>query len=247
MARGRGSRSVAHHHRATSAGAATSASNSLTSNARPSTAPAATSKRRSPRARRPRGQRRRERHERRHDGVHRVAARGDDRDRQDRQRRRGREAGAAAEQDAPEVVDGGDGERARDRRGQFERGRREAEELRARDLQPQVDRRLVDRDARARLERPDEQGVPRRAHAPHGRVVEGVRLAGAESGEPERRRGAQNRGERDPSGDRPEAVPDGGRPLRRPPFAEAPCGPAHAGAPVSRRARPGSFAARGTR
>ena len=99
----------------------------------------------------------------------------------------------------------------------------EAEQLRARDLQPEVDRRLVDRDARARLERPDEQGVPRRAHAPHGRVVERVRLRrrrARRAAAPPRR---QDRGERAPAGDRPEAV-RAAAPLRRPPFAEAPCG-----------------------
>ena len=69
------------------------------------------------------------------------------------------------------------GERAGERLGQQQRGRREAQELRGRDLQPEVDRRLVDRQARARVEHAVEEVVPRQRHRAHGGVVVRVRAA----------------------------------------------------------------------
>ena len=89
-----------------------------------------------------------------HRRVHRVAARGEDGDRQDRQGGRrgqpgasGRRAGAPGRRAATTASD------PRERLGQARRDRAEAEQLDARHLQPQVDRGLVDRDAGRRARR----------------------------------------------------------------------------------------------
>ena len=85
-----------------------------------------------------------------------------------------------------------------ERLGEQQAGRREAHELDARDLQPEVDRRLVDRDAAARLERPEEEVVPGLRHAPDGRVVEGVQRRAAEVVEAQRPRQQRDRGDGTP-------------------------------------------------
>ena len=112
---------------------------------------------------RPHDQQQAEHDERHHHRVHGVAARGEHLDRQDGHGRGCREAGTNPEQPA----DNGEQQRDRggpgERLGQLERGRVEAEQLHAGHLQPQVDRRLVDRDAPAGLERAEEEVVPGQA------------------------------------------------------------------------------------
>ena len=130
-----------------------------------------------------------------HHAVHRVAARRQYRDRQDRECSRGGQRGGRAEhapqRDEQQRHGGCAGERLR----QLQRRRVEAEQLHARDLQPQVERRFVDRDAAPGLVCPEEEVVPRQRHAAHRRVVERVAGDLRDGVEP------QHRGERDHSAD----------------------------------------------
>ena len=71
-------------------------------------------------------------------------------------------------------------------------------ELDGRDLQPQVDGRLVDRDAAAGLERAEEEVVPGEPHAADGRVVERVGRHLADVDQAQRRRAERDQRERDP-------------------------------------------------
>ena len=137
-----------------------------------------------------------------HERVHRVAARGQDGDREHRKRQRTREAGTPPEDAPDEVVEerhrGGAGERL----GQLERDRVEAEQLDACDLEPKVHRGLVDGDPPARFEHREEEVVPREGHAAHSRVVERVgrdfseRVEAQDAGH-RRHRGDAQRGDAD--------------------------------------------------
>ena len=132
-----------------------------------------------PRPRRLRHAQQREHRQRHHHPVHRVAARGDHLDRQQRQHERGGEARG----DAPDAPHGEEQQRhrrrAEQRLGEQQARRRVAERLHARDLQPEVHRRLVDRHAPAGLQRAEEEVVPGVGHAPDGGVVEGVQRRAA--------------------------------------------------------------------
>ena len=96
------------------------------------------------------------------------------------------------------------GEQQRHRRdpgeglGQLERRRGEAEQLHAGHLQPQVDGRLVDRDAATGLEGAEEEVVERQRHAAHGGVVEGVGETLPEVEQPQHRRTERDQPERHP-------------------------------------------------
>ena len=108
------------------------------------------------------------------DGVHGVAARRQQRDRQRLRARARGQAGGRAEHATNGVVEHHDRGRPGQRGRQLERDRAEAEELRAEDLQPEVQRRLVDREAAARLVGAEQEVVQRQRHAAHGGVVERV-------------------------------------------------------------------------
>jgi hypothetical protein len=93
-------------------------------------------------------------------------------------------AGGAPDERSQQVVQRRHRQRAADHGGEQQRDRVKAEQLRARHLQPEVERRLVDRQARGRLERADEERVPRRAHAAHRGVVERIQRRARERGHP---------------------------------------------------------------
>ena len=88
-----------------------------------------------------------------------------------------------------------------ERLGQQQRDAVEPEQSSRGHLQPQVDGRLVDRHAPARLERTAQERRPRGAHAAHRGVVVRVGRDAAERGEP------QHGGQRQDRGLGPEAAP----------------------------------------
>jgi hypothetical protein len=131
--------------------------------------------------------------ERGHDRVHRVAARDDHGGRRHRQRDPARERGRAAEQRAQQPHQRRDERHAAQRLREQERHAVEAEQPRGGDLEPQVDRRLVDRHAPPGLERAAHERRPRRAHAAHGGVVVGVGGDAAERDHAQRGREREDR------------------------------------------------------
>ncbi len=115
-----------------------------------------------------------ERHQQDQQRVDAVGARDRDEGREHRQRQRAGEPGDGAEAAREREVEHADGEHAGDRLGQQQAERREAEELCCGGLQPERQRRLVDRDQAARIEGDEQEVVTRAQHRAHAGRVEDV-------------------------------------------------------------------------
>jgi hypothetical protein len=103
-----------------------------------------------------------------------VVAVGDHGDGGDRQRRRGHERSQRSERASDQQVQDAHGGDAGQRLRQQQRDATEPEHPRAQHLEPQAQRRLVDRDEPARVEGGEHERVPVLEHAPHGGGVVGV-------------------------------------------------------------------------
>ena len=142
---------------------------------RPTATPLSTSQRVRPSSKRAHGEPDRRDAQQRQQLVGVVVARHRDRDRRRREREAGDRAAEAAEAPAHEVVDEDDARHPHQRLRNEDRERVEAEHAHRQRLDPQRQRRLVDRLHAARVERGVEEVVPARRHRADGRRVVGVR------------------------------------------------------------------------
>jgi hypothetical protein len=116
-----------------------------------------------------------------------------DTDRRQREEQRRQKTGCGAEDPPDEVIQHEDRCRAFEGLRQQDAERAEAEQLRAGRLDPEGDRRLVERDETARVESVEEEIVPARRHAAHaGHVIRGDEPAGAEAPATQQQRQCQN-------------------------------------------------------
>ena len=106
-----------------------------------------------------------------------VVARHRDKRRKHRQRKRAHKPSDRTEPRRDDPIDQRHREHRTDPLRDQQAQRREAEQLRAQPLQPQPQRRLVDRDQPIRIRTEEEEGMPRAQHRLHGSRVEDVGVA----------------------------------------------------------------------